>query len=310
MRCTDYARPFIAVLHEKSRTHQEVVQHSGSWTGLLLRGLLVGAFSWLSRERAWRWPIDGARNPQFLVQPPAAMTCPAGMVVIPAGTFQMGLPYPEGSENESPQHPVRLSGFCMDWSEVSVRSYRQCVAAGVCTHPDGGDHCNWKPDEPIQFDREFHPVNCVDWRQATAYCQWTGRRGGPGRLPTEAEWEFAARSSEARPSPSGDGCWGGIRWLFGTCHIGSFSADASPFGTIDMAGNVREWVTDAMATYYSSGDSMPLDPIWAPVDARTHVVRGGSWLSEEQALRRATQRAEYPSSSRVMDVGFRCVRGL
>jgi formylglycine-generating enzyme required for sulfatase activity len=126
------------------------------------------------------------------------------MVAIPDGTFAMGSDSKDANENERPVHPVTVKGFRLDRTEVTVGAYAQCVRAGVCSEPDAyqderGNYrifCNWKHPQ----NRSAHPINCVDFQQAKAFCAWAGKR-----LPSEEEWECAARAgSEGRTYPWGN----------------------------------------------------------------------------------------------------------
>ena len=199
--------------------------------------------------------------------PAAAVACPSDMVHVAGGTFLMGSPTGRGSYHEYPQHQVTLTGYCIDKTEVTVAAYMQCVASGKCTaaqepSAEGFDSlCNG-----TRADRQNHPVNCVDWNQAAAYCAWAKKR-----LPSEAEWEYAARGSEGRTYPWGNeapsakrlnacgsecralGKRQGKDWAViyedsdgweATAPVGSFQRGASPFGVLDMAGNVWEWTAD------------------------------------------------------------------
>ena len=139
-------------------------------------------------------------------------TCPPAMVHVPAGTFTMGSADGVGDADEHPQHQVTLGGYCLDTTEVTVASYARCVTAGTCaaateSAKDGVNSlCNGN-----RADRQTHPVNCVDWNEANAYCAWAKKR-----LPTEAEWEHAARGNDGRTYP-----WGNAAPSASRCGSGS-----------------------------------------------------------------------------------------
>jgi formylglycine-generating enzyme required for sulfatase activity len=246
------------------------------------------------------------------------------MVDIPGGAFAMGSDGPDANENEKPVHTVAVSSFRIDRTEVTVRAYRACVAAGKCSAPEAyvpekGTYrifCNWgNPD-----NRESHPINCVDHAQAAAFCTWAGKR-----LPTEEEWEFAARGggedriypwgnqapTERRLNACGTECpphlianrFPGGRPLYPasdgwpeTSPVGSFPAGASKHGVFDMAGNVWEWTSSAYATY----DGVQREP--------KSVLRGGSWGGGDARTERTTNRFRLDGSSRAQFLGFRCAR--
>jgi len=168
----------------------------------------------------------------------------------------------DGDSDESPIHEVAVAEFRMDLTEVTVAAYRACVDAKKCSAPDTFHAaCNWG-----RAGQDRHPVNCVTWDQAREFCNWAGKS-----LPTEAQWEYAARGTDGRTYPWGNdeptnrACWLRREWR-GTCEVGSFSPGDSPFGVKDMAGNVFEWTE----SHYSENYSKPRD-----VDAR--VIRGGTW---------------------------------
>jgi formylglycine-generating enzyme required for sulfatase activity len=218
------------------------------------------------------------------------------MVKLPGATYQMGSD--DGEANERPVHPVVVRPFELDVTEVTVAAYGACVNAGKCTTTGLDDrdakdrpepHCNWG-----KSDRLDHPINCVDWSQADAYCQWADKR-----LPTEQEWEYAARGTDRRKYPWGDDapddqlCW--KRNVEGTCGVGSFSDPR--YDLDDVAGNVEEWTSSAFCPY----------PKETCADAR-RVVRGGSWNSFGPDSERAGYRTKHEPTYRGFDVGFRCAR--
>jgi formylglycine-generating enzyme required for sulfatase activity len=228
------------------------------------------------------------------------------MACIEAGPFWMGCNQAldgDCSATEFPYHEVFLDRFDIDLHEVTVAHYRACVEDGACTQPDP---CNF-----ARPDAENHPINCVDWEQAQTYCAWAGKR-----LPTEAEWEKAARGTDERTFPwgeepadceraviaeDGDGCG-----QDGTHEVGSRPLGASPHGALDMVGNVEEWVLDWFdsAYYGESPDENPQGP-----DAGTHrIVRGGSFRSNDPRIPRVAWRWGQPPESRYEAGGFRCVR--
>ncbi len=230
---------------------------------------------------------------------PGSGVCPDGMVYIPAARFVMG-DAEAASYGAQPPHPVTLAAFCIDSTEVTVSAYRRCGAAG-CTEPDTTGYCNWGVG-----GRDNHPVNCVDWNQARTYCEWRG-----GNLPTEAQWEYAARGGNSsnhvfpwgNADPAAQCCWsGGGSSPASTCAVRSYPSGNSPFGLSDMAGNVREWVLDWYDDYSPTATLNPR----GPQTGTLRVLRGGAWLSSAPAdLRTSFRQPSYPSN-RESVVGFRC----
>jgi eukaryotic-like serine/threonine-protein kinase len=220
----------------------------------------------------------------------------AEMVYVPAGEFLMGSEV--GNSDESPEHTVYLYDYWIYKYEVTNDQYRLCVEENNCI----------KPRDTLSFEASGygnHPVVYVNWRQAKEYCTWAG-----GRLPTEAEWEKAARGTDGGTYPWGEerptcnlahipGCGGG------TAPVGSFPEGASPYGALDMAGNVWEWVADWYdADYY--GRSPDANPT-GPGSGDTRVLRGGSWNFYVSFLRSSFRYWYYPDYTNDFN-GFRCLR--
>lgn len=229
---------------------------------------------------------------------------------IPAGKFQMGTST-DGDfigEDEFPLHEVFLSSFWMDKTEVTNAQYQQCIQAGACRPPYelASETRQSYFDNP---DFAEYPVIQVDWEQANAYCQWAGRR-----LPTEAEWEKAARGETERTFP-----WAGTGKgpLFAnfdvdddwpnadTWQVGKTLAGASPYKIMDLAGNVYEWVTDWYAADYYQ-QSRAENPT-GPEQGVARVIRGGAWSSDWIFLRTASRLFYYPDGHS-NDIGFRCAQ--
>jgi len=204
-------------------------------------------------------------------------------VYILAGTFRMGGLDVRRAANETPEHDVTLDAFWMDQLEVTNAMYALCVHAGGCTPPQ-----NFKSQRRTAYfnNPEFndYPVVYVAWGQAQAYCEWAGRR-----LPTEAEWERAGRGDDFRTFPWGeakaDGLLANFNMLVGdTSRVGTYPAGASPFGVLDMAGNVAEWVNDFYtSSYVNAGTLNPAGPETS--SSLTRVVRGGSLGDAEINIR-------------------------
>jgi formylglycine-generating enzyme required for sulfatase activity len=254
------------------------------------------------------------------------------MIVIPEGMFWMGAnPAIDGEANgdESPGGLIHLERFAIDKTEVTVAEFRRFIeatngsTAGLDMPTKVGREtpalaplCNWgKPD------RQDHPMNCVDWYRATAYCEWAGKR-----LPTEAEWEKAARGNDGRKYP-----WGNRELLdagqvanlggesarrqdptlptiegyddgfAATSPVGSFPAGASPYGVLDIAGNVWEWTSDWYELDYRNA-ILTHGVIPVPGDRRS--VRGASWKNQTHRAR-ASLRSSDPPGDRQVNVGFR-----
>jgi len=199
------------------------------------------------------------------------------IIYIPEGTFRMGGIDDDAKLTEKPAHAVQLKGFWIDKFEVTNGMYKLCVKAGTCEPPQ---RSNSEGRKSYYNNDEFndYPVVYVTWLQAANYCKWAGRR-----LPYEAEWERAARGDDTRTYPWGDekpdSSRGNFNYFTGdTTRVGNFAAGASPFGVLDMAGNVTEWVKDFYdPEYYKKGATVnPTGPA-SRSEIFKYVVRGGNF---------------------------------
>ncbi len=269
--------------------------------------------------------------------PSASGPCPAGMIFHPAGKTIVGsksLP-DHARAKVSGERKVDLSAFCLDGTEVTVRAYEACVAdnASCARTPDdvnyrmGNDErrkkligfCNAR--KPARLD---HPINCVDFTMAQSFCKWR-----KARLPTEAEWEYAARGSGQHDYPWGDeppdptrlnaagtehAAWdkenggdgktmfdGDDKWV-GTAPVGSFPAGRSQFGVSDLAGNVWEWTADYFGPYEPGEHKDPT----GPAAGEERVIRGGAFNGWDPQWANPAWRYHYPEDVYSHALGFRC----
>lgn len=206
-------------------------------------------------------------------------------IFIPEGTFRMGGLDVRSAPDERPAHDVTLSGYWIDQLEVTNAMYMLCVQSGTCKPPQ-----DFKSQRrPEYFNNpEFndYPVVYVTWGQAKTYCEWAQRR-----LPTEAEWERAARGDDWRTFPWGEdkvnGLLANYNMLVGdTSRVGTYPLGASPFGILDMAGNVAEWTNDLYSGTYYETLVEALNPMGPETSATLRrVVRGGSLGDAEINIR-------------------------
>jgi formylglycine-generating enzyme required for sulfatase activity len=254
-------------------------------------------------------PPPGSRLTQSTSNPAREITGKDGapMVLIPAGAFWMGSPDGEGNENERPRHQVYLDAFYMDKFEVTVARYADLIRAEI----------RWKPEGWDKVDSGKHgnlPVVGVEWWDAKTYCEWVGKR-----LPTEAEWEKAARGTDGRTYPWGNEppttrlanyfykAFTGNAYNEGLAPVDSYEAGKSPYGLHHMAGNVQEWTGDWYDTdYYSKS---PERNPKGPSSGQDRVVRGGSWNYAPVYVRSAL-RLRYSPSERLAFMGFRCAQDV
>ena len=241
------------------------------------------------------------------------------MVLVPEGNFIMGCNYNEPDlpcmPSTYPAHTVFLDAFMIDKNMVTYERYNQCIDAGACTDVFAGAGCNagmpWNSN---------HPVNCVDYYQAKTFCEWEGKR-----LPTEAEWEKAARGTDGRIFPWGNeladcnravmndqpfvdgvmgpGCGSGT-----TQPVGSKPAGASPYGVLDMSGNLWEWTQDWYSdTYFQNS---PTNNPQGPNSGDYKVIKGSDWGMRTSLELVANLRFNYAPLGQGYLIGFRCVKDV
>jgi formylglycine-generating enzyme required for sulfatase activity len=259
------------------------------------------------------------------------------MATIDGGQFFMGSDDPKADDDEKPAHNVTLSPFCIDLKEVTVAQYKECSDNGKCKRAatevwwpeiEDADKKLYSPlcniNDPV--GKAQHPINCVDWDMAKAFCDVQGKR-----LPTEAEWEYAARGPDGRIYPWGDdppdarhlnACgsecvdwekknkvkkilppmYDGNDGYPITAPVGSFPLGASRYGLLDVVGNVWEWAGDYEGRYESGAQTDPT----GPSEGKERVIRGGAWNGSFPSWVRPSQRYSYPPESKTHVIGFRC----
>jgi formylglycine-generating enzyme required for sulfatase activity len=272
--------------------------------------------------------------------PPPLKNCGEKMATIEGGKFFMGSDDKDASEDERPAHQVTLAPYCIDLYEVTTAEYKACSDVGECKRaPVEVEWKDIKPQEQKSYSRlcnanhpenATHPINCVDWDMAGQYCAWQKKR-----LPTEAEWEFAARGPDGRRYPWGDeepdktrmnACgkecttWSaknrvvlgyGDQRMYAdddgyplTAPVGSFPAGKSRYGLYDVVGNVWEWTGDWDAKYAPE----PVTDPKGPATGTRRIVRGGAFNGIMPSWVRPSQRYSDLPTTHSHAYGFRCAQ--
>lgn len=325
-----------AEVPERERERESGLDRSGTWAwlataviGLVFVGVIVakvgaGAGAGASAGAAARAGTSASASASASAaggeQAVHVMPFLADMVRVPAGSFVMGSDH--DGKGERPPHRVTLTrAFYMDRTEVRADAYGACVESGACTSNtvhagplvETAFGCNTSKERPK------HPANCVDRIQAEKYCASVRKR-----LPTEAEWEYTARGSDGREYPWGEkpptscatavlpGMTGECGDRKGTWEAGTTIDGKSPFGALDMAGNVWEWVADDWAPYPTGDaggdDAGPvLDPHVSVQPNGKGILRGGSWDYSVTSAK-TTYRLPFAATSGNVSIGFRCAR--
>lgn len=230
---------------------------------------------------------------------------PLGTILIPSGQVWRGclMGDDDCDGNEEPGGMINVSAFFLDEFEATVGEYEKCVNADVCEDTADDQDCNLTHN-----DRDDHPANCLNWNQATAYCAWRGLR-----LPSEAEWERAARGDQLQLYPWGDDTPTCTLAAVDTCGnstspVGSLREGDSPFGIADMTGNVSEWVSDFYgANYYAQSEGE--DDPQGPDSASEHSVKGSAFtVPPGFPAQRISKRNSAAPDSALRIYGVRCAR--
>ncbi len=270
-------------------------------------------------------PVVSSAAPSRAVEPKVTDDGYGELVLVPAGSFRMGDATGEGDPRERPVHTVELSAFYIGRTEVTNAQWRKFRDDPGYDDPKFWPNGIVMPKDQIPYwndkrnhgggtpDSDNYPVQGVNWDGAVAYCNWlSAKTGKKYRLPTEAEWEKAARGTDARKYPWGNSIDKSFANFVGSQEydtgkpVGSYPKGASPYGAFDMAGNVMEWCSDWYGKdYYAS--SPKKDPK-GPATGAYRVVRGGAFFFEPFDLRASARSAGWPSLQSHRMIGFRVAR--
>lgn len=234
------------------------------------------------------------------------------MVLIPEGLFKMGADDIHGFEG--PAHSVFLDDYYIDQYEVTNAQYKACVDSGECSAPEE-THTVAVERYYGNLDYSDYPVMSISWENANSYCEWRG-----ARLPTEAEWEKAARGTDGRTYPWGEDLdcrYANYGLITEFCvgsptKVGSYPLGVSPFGVHDMLGNMTEYTADwFVENYYEYLEENDVNPFISDKPDNSfqgHTIRGGSWVGFEQNELRITSRNNAGIGASSIILGFRCAK--